>query len=707
MARHTIQIPINKSSTKSLTTYPYYWTYFKYKAARDSSYFDVISATQFTLAPINPVGDKLFCASLMYSSDEMYNVVTYDPYGRAVSRFGIGWDPEELPQNKNYVSAKIYFYSIKGTTRAIYYTKYEFFEGGALPKLDAEGVSIGGIPAGWGSIDISPTFLSDNKHNSLIIRTVEGISGGQYDSDANFIYYEYTGDYWELYSHRDLTYAPYIELVYDDLPPEQPTGLAPSAETLNPRAVIRFSWKHNSPEGAVQKAFELQWSSDGGSTWNTVTQTSTNEYYDMPAATLPTSGTITWRVRTTDINDEVSEYNTTAFTAGVVPQKAPLAVAPIGTYKDKATVIRFEWVFLGGATGETQSKFDLDYSINNGSTWTTITQTTANKYYDLAANTLDIGSVVWRVRTYNEYDEVSPYSTEKYFAVIGTPGAPSIGTISNNSRPLISWASSDQVLIDFEITQSDEVIYSTGIIASIEKSHQVTEYLEDGTYTVRIRIANAFEMWSSWAEKSFTLNPTRPTKPVVSIEAESYALLLSVGNLSTINLILRDGVVIGEVSQGLFRDYTAGNGTSYSYVARVIDADGNHSDSDPVAGILTFKGNTIATASSPGEYLVIKNGFSSPIEKVESMDSVIALTPFDGRELPVAEYSGHRTRSKTVAAFVSKEELSTMKALIRQFKPLIFRDNNGDVMVGAVAGLQSRQNYFGYEVSFIINEIEV
>jgi len=657
VARHTIQVAITKSSC-SPTNY------------------EIGDRTRFTP---NPVGDLLYMQRI-----EIYGVKYY-------RLMALGWELPLEVENKKIAFTDLYLYSTKVFDHPVgYEIVSSFSEGGSLGPIEAfDGAISDGFTTGWNVVNIPGADTTN-------------VLFGQIDYTASP-----TLEVSEVHSHRNDTYQPYVIITYDDLPPEQPTGLTPSAGTLNPRAVIRFSWKHNSPEGAAQKAFELQWSSNGGSSWTTVSQTSTNEYYDMPANTLPASGTITWRVRTTDINDEVSEYNTTAFTAGVVPQKAPLAIAPIGTYKNKATVIRFEWVFLGGATGETQSKFDLDYSTNNGSTWTTISQTTANKYYDLAANTLDIGSVVWRVRTYNEYDEVSPYSAEKYFAVIGTPGAPSIGTISNNSRPLISWTSSDQVLIDLEITQGGEVIYSTGISASIEKSHQVTEYLEDGTYTVRIRIANAFEMWSSWAEKSFALNPTRPAKPTISIGVGSYSLLLSVGDLSDTNLILRDGVTVGEVKQGLFIDYTCGNGTSYSYVARVIDADGNHSDSDPVTGVLTFRGNTIATASSPGEYLVIKNGFSSPIEKVESMDSAIALIPFDGRELPVAEYSGHRTRSKTVAAFVSKEELSTMKALIRQFKPLIFRDNNGDVMVGAVAGLQSRQNYFGYEVSFIINEIEV
>ena len=73
----------------------------------------------------------------------------------------------------------------------------------------------------------------------------------------------------------------------------------------------------------------------------------------------------------------------------------------------------------------------------------------------------------------------------------------------------------------------------------------------------------------------------------------------------------------------------------------------------------------------------------------------------------VAEYSGKRSRTKTVTAFLSKEERDKFNNMLKMAEPFLYRDNDGDVIVGAVSGLQSSKNHFGYEVSFIINEIEV
>lgn len=710
MARHTIQIPINKSSNDRMTSENY--TYVDYREHR--RYYEDNPATVYnsTAAPsAGAVSTKLYNAKLISAHYLDYDIgsgqyLAYFSNQNSV-RFGIGWNPVLIPQNKTLISAKVYFYSTKGHNKVIYYSRGAFNEGSIIPSLTAYGSKYDGIKNGWDFIDVGVDAIVNNDHSSLIFRSDFVSKMDQYNETSSYYYYECTGEYWELYSHRDATRAPYIELVYDDYPPEKPSGLTPTSETLNPRAIIRFAWKHNSPEGVAQKSFELQWSSNGGSSWTTVNQTSTNEYYDMPASTLPTSGTITWRVRTIDLNDSISDYNTATFTAGVVPQKSPIPISPIGAYKNRALAIRFEWVFVGGATGETQSKFDFGYSTNNGNTWTTISQTTSAQYYELPANSLNIGSVAWRVRTYNEYNEVSPYSEGKYFAVIGTPGAPLISTITNTARPLILWTSSDQMLIDLEITQNDEIVYKTGLLATNNKSHKVSEYLDDGNYTVKIRISNAFEMWSSWAEKSFTISTVKPTKPVVTLEEEGYFLTLAIGNTSDINLVYRDGELIGEAKHGIYKDYTGANNHEYSYIVRVIDNNDNYNESDPIIGAVSFKGNTIAVQSSPEDILIIKNGFNGPISKSNEFNTSVSFVSFDGRELPVAEYHGKRTRSKTIAAFFSKEERDKFHSMLLRLEPLIFRDNDGDVITGVITGLQSSKNFFGYESSFTINEIEV
>ena len=131
---------------------------------------------------------------------------------------------------------------------------------------------------------------------------------------------------------------------------------------------------------------------------------------------------------------------------------------------DQTKVIKFEWVFVGGSSGETQSKYDLQYSTNGGTSWVTKTLTSANQYYELVANTLASGNVIWKVRTYNNWSEVSPYSENRSFTVIGSPPVPQITTVTNSTKPLISWSSSGQHLYELQLLKNNIVIIDTGSI---------------------------------------------------------------------------------------------------------------------------------------------------------------------------------------------------------------------------------------------------
>ncbi|WP_454053853.1 hypothetical protein [Clostridium sp. Marseille-Q7071] len=78
--------------------------------------------------------------------------------------------------------------------------------------------------------------------------------------------------------------------------------------------VIRFTWQYNTSVSDTQSGFELQWQDKSGS-WKAVSQTTANNYYDMPKNTFP-SGNISWRVRTKNQYGEYSSFSSTlSFTA--------------------------------------------------------------------------------------------------------------------------------------------------------------------------------------------------------------------------------------------------------------------------------------------------------------------------------------------------------------------------------------------------------
>ena len=282
-------------------------------------------------------------------------------------------------------------------------------------------------------------------------------------------------------STRATTNRPYIEVVYDDLPPLPPSGLSPKGGTINPRDSIIFSWTHNSQEGGIQKGFVLEYSTDNWTTKTTISQTTSNEYYEFPALTFPSTGTLLWRVKTIDENNEESEFATSSFTLGIVPQVPPVLVRPVNQYVDGTYPIRFAWSYIPNSQTSVQASYDLQYSVDNGVSWATVSETGTSQYYDIPEGTFPSGTVLWKMRVTNNYGEVSDYSEVKNFVVIDSPPNPTIINVTNESRPTVTWNSQQQNVYDIQIAQDNNIVFESGSIPSVtDRSYKVPVYLNDG-----------------------------------------------------------------------------------------------------------------------------------------------------------------------------------------------------------------------------------
>lgn len=662
MARHTIQVPINKSSNDNERIYT--------------------SQSQYILP--DRVSEYLYTSFTRRSFDG--STLT-----DLINNIGIGWDSNSIPANKDIVSASLKIYATKSFPTQLIYKFADFTEGGTILRPTPPDGNTSTIQSGWNTINLNVNLLLPN--NSLTLGTPS----------------EVRTDYGKFHSHRNATNKPYLEITYDDIPPSPPTSLYPSNITLNPREVIRFSWSHNSNEDNPQTGFTLQYSTNGGSTWTTVNQTTSNQYYDMPANTLPTSGTVVWRVLTKEGTDS-SGYSTTAqFALGTPPQEAPIPIAPIGQYLDSTKPILFEWNFMGGTPGETQSKFDLQYSTNGGSTWTTKTIVTADTFYELPANTFNTGNVLWRVRTYNNHNEVSPYSENKSFYVIGSPPIPQITNVTNSARPTITWTSQGQQIYELQILKGSSIIVDTGAIPGVgDRTYKVDDYLQDGNYKVKLRVMNEYSLYSEWAENNFVINTVKPTKPEFEILRSRYGVELISSLVDANVLVYRDNEYIGDMRFGYFEDLTGSNNKEHEYFLRLIEND-NFNDSDIIKASCGFRGNTLSMKDNPRDLIVLEYGLDDIPKKSSSYNNIGSLIYFDGRKYPVAEFSEFESYNKTLGFFVkTKEEVDRLIELISKKETLVYRDNNGENIIGVVLELpQIIETILGYEIGFTIVRTEV
>lgn len=658
MARHTIQIPITKSSC-SPSQY------------RKPDWFTP-----------NPVGNILYTQRFMQDGIIYYRSMA------------MGWVIPDDVKKKNIIDITLHLYSLKHYDVPMRYIYRSFNEGGSLPEVVGQdnGGDFGALALGWNAKRL------ENSHNQEIVI-------------GCLTYQAYTSaTVSEVYSHRNPSYKPYVTITYDDLVPDKPTSLYPSEGiTASTRDIIRFAWKHNTKEDNLQKGFDLQYRLDNGSVWTTISQTTPNQFYDMPANTLPTTGTVTWRVRTTDGNGEVSVYETASFNLGILPQQAPVPIAPISQYVDRTKPVRLEWSFMGGNTGDKQSKFDLDCSTNGGASWTTITDTSASTHHELPANTFSNGNVTWRVRTYSNWNEVSPYSENKSFTVIGSPAIPLINNATNSARPVITWSTAEQHVYELQILQRNEVLYSSGSIPSTsDRSFKIPTYLQDGNYTVKLKILNEYNLSSSWSEKSFTISTVKPLSPDINIFSQEYSVTIKMSNTSNKTLIYRNDILIGLANNNTFTDYTGENKKYYNYYARAIDENDNFADSETKMARCRFSGNTIALANDPENFVKLFYGLDSMPKKTHNINNQGSLIYYDGRVYPVAEYSEFKSKSKTLSLVLeNKKELDELIEMIETKEALLYRDADGENIYGVIFNLDYEKNILEYyQISFTVTKTD-
>ena len=272
---------------------------------------------------------------------------------------------------------------------------------------------------------------------------------------------------------RENTNPPYIEIVYEDVPPDKPTLVNPIGEYKDSNSIIRFEWQYNSSVGGTQKKFDLQWSTDQIN-WNTISDETSNTFYDMPAETLP-AGNIYWRVRTYNEYDEASEYSDIATFYSIA---APNYAAIQSISNAARPVIQWQ--------ADNQQVFQIQILQNDDVVYDSGEQPGVNTRSHKVNAFLEDGTYVARIRIKNEYDLWSDWS--EYQFVIST---------TKPDKPILAVQRSPYGLeLTIGNVQGDAYIYRDGIpIAKATGQKYFDHTVANGKeyrYFVRALSANGF-----------------------------------------------------------------------------------------------------------------------------------------------------------------------------------------------------------------------
>lgn len=108
------------------------------------------------------------------------------------------------------------------------------------------------------------------------------------------------------------SHPPELVIDYQNATPFLPTILYPNGEVVENAGTLRFEWRHNTSGGSAQTKFELGWKMQSSQSWNTITQSTAAQYYDIDAAKFQ-NGIVEWRVRTYNTKGLASDYATAQF----------------------------------------------------------------------------------------------------------------------------------------------------------------------------------------------------------------------------------------------------------------------------------------------------------------------------------------------------------------------------------------------------------
>lgn len=177
--------------------------------------------------------------------------------------------------------------------------------------------------------------------------------------------------------------------IYGNAAPNAPTVFSPAPGSIIDRtAALGVGWffSDDDPDD-YQIADDLQWSSDGGSTWHTISATASAPggvgAAIIPGGTFP-AGSIVLKVRTTDSHNATGPYSSTVTFTAATPPAGPTVTAPAPGDTEHGATVTVTWTATQDAY-EVRALGDL-----SGSPDPTNVLYTTGQVTDASTHTVDV-----------------------------------------------------------------------------------------------------------------------------------------------------------------------------------------------------------------------------------------------------------------------------------------------------------------------------
>lgn len=479
---------------------------------------------------------------------------------------------------------------------------------------------------------------------------------------------------------------------------------SPAGGTVPKALPATFSWKlsqkmseHSttSDVNLTQKTATFRWRTAAGAAATEIS-CGTASSVTIPAGTF-TTNTIQWQVTAATVEgvSATSDWMTisTLEQAGTAE-----TVAPSGIVIDASASNVFKWQHVI-STGTAQTKAELQISPDN-STWSALaTVTGPSDTYTVPANTISSGTKYWRVRTYNSDGVASEWSAAAQFVAVGAPDAPVVVIGTTSPRPAISWQVEGQQAYQVEI----DGVYTSGTRFGTGKTWTAPFYLEDGSYTVRVRVQNEYGFWSPWGTAALPVTNVPGSAITLTAEGGIEAVLSWTPGSFDYYLVYRDGVAIAKVTEPSYTD-AASIGAARYQVRGCYDNSDNYSLSG-AATVVVSTDKVRLYDMERGEWLHFLYDSSAHRSTGLSLSQDIQYVQLSGHTYPVAERSEFKSRALRITCVCADDaERQALRALLGHLT--CCKTPEGNMTIGYPASISESSDDFFSTYSFTIEQID-